>query len=304
MDANAPRRRLARLGSGGGLSAVALVVVLVGIVAVASSGSTPSGGVDQRRPSDGLLDTFISLFLVVLVLSAVLAVVLLSFFGRYAPDGTAPRRRSWIQNLIGLLIAVVLIAVLVRSSAGRFGQTPTGGVPEVGSPGDPTAVPQDGYDPQFAVRPVVGVTVLAAIALTAWWLSARGRRSQREPDATPEEALWDVLATTLDDLRAESDPRRAVIRAYARMERSLAAVGLPRAPAEAPQEYLARILEGLPVSSRAAARLTALFSWARFSAHDVRPEMKDEAIETLEQVQRELAAAEAEREGRLEGALT
>jgi hypothetical protein len=36
--------------------------------------------------------------------------------------------------------------------------------------------------------------------------------------------------------------------------------------------------------------LTALFAWARFSGHDVRPEMKDEAIDTLEQVQRELAA--------------
>ena len=43
-------------------------------------------------------------------------------------------------------------------------------------------------------------------------------------------------------------------------------------------------------------RLTALFAWARFSGHDVRPEMKDEAIDTLEEVQRELAAAAAARE--------
>jgi Domain of unknown function (DUF4129) len=112
-----------------------------------------------------------------------------------------------------------------------------------------------------------------------------------------------VLAATLDDLRAEQDPRRAVIRAYARMERSLAAAGLPRAPAEAPEEYLTRVLEGLPVSARAAARLTALFAWARFSPHDVRPEMKDEAIETLEHIQLELEAAEAEQQARLEGVL-
>ena len=71
--------------------------------------------------------------------------------------------------------------------------------------------------------------------------------------------------------------------------------GLPRREAEAPGEYLARALEEIELSSRAAGRLTALFTWARFSVHDVRPEMKDEAIETLEQVQHELAAADAAR---------
>ena len=50
--------------------------------------------------------------------------------------------------------------------------------------------------------------------------------------------LADVLEETIDDLRAEADPRRAVIAAYARMERALAAAGLPRSPAEAPDEYL------------------------------------------------------------------
>jgi hypothetical protein len=84
------------------------------------------------------------------------------------------------------------------------------------------------------------------------------------------------------------------------MERALAASGLPRAPAEAPEEYLERVLDELALSSRAAGRLTALFAWARFSGHDVRPEMKDEAIETLEEVRRELAAVDAAR--RAEGA--
>jgi hypothetical protein len=108
-----------------------------------------------------------------------------------------------------------------------------------------------------------------------------------------------VLAATLDDLRAERDPRRAVIGAYARMERSLAAAGLPRGEAEAPEEYLERVLDAAAVSHRGAGRLTALFAWARFSGHDVRPEMKDEAIQTLVELQDELAAAEAEREAQL-----
>jgi Domain of unknown function (DUF4129) len=240
------------------------------------------------------------------VVAAVLAVVLLSFFGRYTPEGAAARRRGWVQSVVGLLVAIVLITLIARTSAGRFG----GDGPQI-APREPTRTggdavpPPTGYDPEFAVWPVVGIGMLALIAVAAWWLSLRGRRSDGDPPHEgPEEVLADVLAATLDDLRAEVDPRRAVIAAYARMERSLAAVGLPRAPAEAPEEYLARVLDDLPVSSRAAARLTKLFAWARFSPHDVRPEMKDEAIETLEQVQSDLAATEAEREARLQGVLS
>ncbi|MCZ7588593.1 MAG: DUF4129 domain-containing protein [Gaiella sp.] len=137
---------------------------------------------------------------------------------------------------------------------------------------------------------------LVAVALLAWYLAVRGRRSTREPGPqTPEEALADVLAETLDDLRAERDARRAVIAAYARMERALAASGLPRGGTEAPEEYLERVLAEIAVSRRSAGRLTSLFAWARFSGHDVRPEMKEEAIETLEEVQRELAAEDAAR---------
>ena len=46
------------------------------------------------------------------------------------------------------------------------------------------------------------------------------------------------------------------------------------------------------LSRLATSRLTALFSWAKFSGHDVAPEMKQEAIEALEAVREELRAAE------------
>ena len=83
-----------------------------------------------------------------------------------------------------------------------------------------------------------------------------------------------------------------MIGAYARMEQALAAYGLPRLPAEAPDEYLQRIFVDLEVSRRSVSRLTALFSWAKFSGHDVAPEMKHEAIAALEAVRNELRAAE------------
>jgi hypothetical protein len=303
MDANAPRRGGSDGPRTGGLAVVAAVVALVAIVAIASSGGVPSGSISQRRPSEGLLDTFISLFVVMMAIGAVLVAVMLSFFGRYMPGGKGLKRRSTTQSVLTFAVALCLLAIFIRVTTGSDGTRATIFPPGSRDPGPEAAAPTGGYDPEFAVWPVVGVTAFVLVALGAWWLSARGRRRTRASlHPTPEEALADVLAATLDDLRNEGDPRRAVIGAYARMERSLAAVGMPRAAAEAPDEYLARVLAGIAVSERAAGRLTALFTWARFSGHDVRPAMKDEAIETLEHVQRDLAAAEAEREGRLAGA--
>ena len=301
METNEPRRggtawRAAGLGCA--------IVALVAIVAVASGGDVPGGGIGARSPSQGLVDLVFSLFLVVLAICAVAVPVMLSFFGRYDAKRGGQKRVGAAQSLLTFLVAIVLIAIFVRvitsSSADR--RFPLLSDPARGGAGG--GVPEPGYQPEFAVWPVIGVATLVAVALGAWWLAARGRRSLLPTaDATPREALADVLAATLDDLRAERDPRRAVIGAYARMERSLAAAGLPRTPAEAPEEYLERVLEEVSVSPRVAGRLTALFAWARFSRHDVRQEMKDEAIETLIALQDELAAAEAARELELAGVL-
>jgi hypothetical protein len=130
----------------------------------------------------------------------------------------------------------------------------------------------------------------------AWWSAKARRRALGTGDLTLAETLSDVIDESLDDLRAEGDPRRAVIRAYARLERALAAHGLPRRPAEAPLEYLTRILQELSVSPVAVRRLTLLFERAKFSQHEVDPEMKTTAIAALQQVQEELRAAELQAE--------
>ena len=300
MDAN-PRR-----GSGARGRTLAVgfaVVALVAIVAIASGGSRPEGAIGAHRPSQGLLNAVLSLFVVGMALATVLVALMVSFFGRYTPDGPVRKRRSPVQSVVTFVVAMALLVIVVRALGGSRAQRlrsalqpggdAAGGAPD-GTPGR--------YQPEFVLWPVLVVGGLVLVALVAWYLAARGRRSAREPETqTPEEALADVLAETLDDLRAERDPRRAVIAAYARMERALAASGLPRAPAEAPEEYLERVLGEIAVSRRSAGRLTSLFAWARFSGHDVRPEMKDEAIETLEQVQGELAAADAARHAELSG---
>ena len=99
-----------------------------------------------------------------------------------------------------------------------------------------------------------------------------------------------VLSETLEDLEREPDPRKAVIGAYARMEKLFAAHQVPREEAETPQQYVERVLARLQVSSFAVRRLTDLYERARFSPHTVNAGMKDDAIAALEGLRAELNA--------------
>jgi hypothetical protein len=116
------------------------------------------------------------------------------------------------------------------------------------------------------------------------------RRRGLLPEIPVRERIETVLDETLDDLLNEKDPRKAVIRAYAKMERIFAAVGVPRRESEAPDEYLGRVLDLVTVGSVAAKRLTRLFARARFSPHEIDTGMKQEAIDAVTGLRAELAA--------------
>jgi hypothetical protein len=139
--------------------------------------------------------------------------------------------------------------------------------------------------------PVIVVLGLLAVGTLAFLAARRAARRTAGPSVPLGLVLTEALEDTLDDVRAETDPRRAVVAAYARMERVLAANGVARHDSEAPEEYLARVLRDLEASADSAARLTRLFALARFSRHDVHAGMKDEAIAALEALREELRAA-------------
>jgi hypothetical protein len=121
-------------------------------------------------------------------------------------------------------------------------------------------------------------------------LTLRRRREEDDPDAM-RVTVAEVLEETLDDLIREPDPRKAVIVAYGRMERTLAARGFPRDEHEAPGEYLERILDVVGASGHSVRRITKLFERARFSEHDIDQAMKDDAIESLTGLRAELLVA-------------
>ena len=144
------------------------------------------------------------------------------------------------------------------------------------------------HDPSFNWYIAGGVfAAIFGLSLTALIASQR-RRSKKVREITATQELLAMLDETLDDLRNEADPRKAVIAAYARMEKILAGHGLGRRPSEAPLEYLGRVLTELHVSEEAVTKLTALFERAKFSEHEIGPEAKDEAIDALVELREQL----------------
>ena len=105
-----------------------------------------------------------------------------------------------------------------------------------------------------------------------------------------------LLTQSFDDVDREPDPRRAVLRAYAFMEQSLAAKQVGRRRSETPLEFLAR-LRSLHIGKDAIQRLTELFEHAKFSPHAVDPEMKQEAVGALRGLVSQLSGNPDQRTG-------
>jgi uncharacterized protein DUF4129 len=128
----------------------------------------------------------------------------------------------------------------------------------------------------------------------------RGRRRAPRREATAPsmssaeddaEVARRVVEAALKPLRDSTDPRAAVIAAYARMEQVLAERQLGRRTPEAPREYLARVLREHGMPARSLATLTALFEEARFSQHVIPQSAPGRALSELENARVALGAA-------------
>jgi Domain of unknown function (DUF4129) len=114
----------------------------------------------------------------------------------------------------------------------------------------------------------------------------RPRHAAAEPAGVSTEDDADVARRAVDEalasLRDPTDPRSAVIAAYARMEQVLAERELGRRKPEAPREYLARVLREQGMPKRSLTTVTALFEEARFSLHPIRSSAAGRAVSALE----------------------
>jgi Domain of unknown function (DUF4129) len=286
------------------LSGAALTALLA-LVALASRAHRPGGGTGG---GGGHLPPLL------LEYAGVVALCVIVIGGALVVWGVADDRRrrtlagktNWKRTLSGIF--AVMFAVLVGLAVTRHLRQNTNPRPQgasgAGAPLRATAAERARLRREAAARRtqaewptvVILASVLLGLALAAGF-AARYRRlhgDEQDAEAALALALAEVLADTLQDLREEGDPRKAVIGAYGRMERTFAAYRVPRDPAETPLEYVARVLGTLNVSAHAVRRLTLLFERAKFSTHAVGSDMKEEAIATLVGLRAELEAGDAE----------
>jgi hypothetical protein len=275
------------------LSATALLIVLLGIVAFAST-----NGIGQSReggPSADYLSYAFTAFLVVFVLAIPVTLWAVWVESTRVTVERPTFRRAVIQNLLtfGVLCLVIGGALYLRQHGFTIHKPNTHALNNAHkalthSQGKPVKV-----EPTFKWPVLAVALVLLAIAAVPLVREHRRwkarRRAALEWQSPLADELSEEISLALDDLRSERDIRRAVIAAYARMEKVLAQRGVRRRVSETAFEYLGRILQEMRVTPAAAAALTQLFEEAKFSRHDLGEDGRKRAIGALEIVRSDLA---------------
>lgn len=274
----------------------AALTALLALVAVGSRAHRPAGG-SGAPPSDapGLLGNY-SLVALGLLLPFGALLLIWAFASRPWELGSRDRARWWQTAAVVVLMSGVLVVVFsrvgpvtVRPLHTPVTLKPGQHAPAPSSGGARGLAPAGGSTFDWLTLYVFGTALLGLVILVVGVIVTYRRRLEEErPEAELAAALDEILKDTLEDLDGELDARRAVISAYARMEKTFAAHGVPRRPAEAPFEYVARVLDRLDVSASEVERLTNLFAWAKFSPHAIDAEMKDEAVAALASLRAEL----------------
>jgi hypothetical protein len=274
-------RRHARTIAVAGLLLAALLVV----VALASRGQLGADGAATARDGPSLPGGAFAYLYAGLLVAGVLALPL--FFYVYAqntPYSKSARRRARLTPFV--LVAFVAAGLLVASVWGdelrdvlQRLEGWTGGDED----GADRAAPPPPAPEGLAVV-VVSAFLVGSVATVVGWRFVRRRLREQ----TLAETLSDALDDTVEDVEAEPDPRRAIILAYARMEVALDRSGCSRHEAEAPLEYLARVLGELEVARAPVETLTELFERAKFGHHPIEPALKEQALAALREIRSEL----------------
>ena len=260
------------------------------LVAFAARGGHPngSGRVSQRTVPYALQDGLLTLIAVLYAIAIVVAVILMF---RHRDKWREPQSH-WLRNFIAVLVIMGTVAVMYGLIARK--PPPQQGervhIGRLKERGEPSARVRN-LPPRHANFDwPLALSVIGLILVGGAILVVRLRRQElpESGEATVEHELASAVETTIDDLRLEGDARRAVIAAYANMERVLASHGLARRRSDAPLEYLARVLRQLHVRESAVRSLTELFEYAKFSPHEIDAAMKEEAIAALEHVRDDL----------------
>ena len=227
----------------------------------------------------------------ILVFFPVFVVLRLQQRRRLAASGAAGRGIApWWARIGGLALTLVILAaqiaivVYLVELLRLRGSGITDGLldPPTGQDPNGLAAGRSGSSLMIAIVIVAVLAVVAVVLAIRWWRSDAADRSETA-DAR-RGRTEQAVEVGLDALRREPDPRRAIIAAYAAMERSFSRAGLGRHAWEAPIEYLRRVLAGALGDPEDVQTMTHLFEVAKFSQHPVDESMRSGAIGALERI--------------------
>jgi Domain of unknown function (DUF4129) len=262
--------------------AVALGVAAVGLLSLVALAS--QGPLLRARTHDrpGELPSWLTgVFTLAVVVAAALLIYVLAVVRR----DRRPKRTVGMWSVLIVVAIAVVASLFMHSHRHRRAPPPQKPVAAKVAP-RPSPAPGPTRPPARTGATWLEVVALATAALVA---IAAATRPRRQPAGGAEDdPLAALVGDSLEGLRAEPDPRRAVIAAYARMERGLGRSGLARARSETALEYLGRVLADRRVSPAAVTRLTNLFQRAKFSDHTIGADAKEDAIDALEAIRDEL----------------
>jgi Domain of unknown function (DUF4129) len=180
---------------------------------------------------------------------------------------------------------------------------------QISTPGQaPPGTPQPGFTLPGWLTTIAVVLCVAATAALAGGLvilllrswAARERplvveQSRPDPLAPRTAEEHEVVAAVEAGLEAladpGTDPRRAVIACWVRLEQAAAAAGTPRRPSDAPADHVLRLLAEHRVSRRVLDRFAAVYRHARYSSGPVDESDRATAVDALRRLRDELTAA-------------
>jgi uncharacterized protein DUF4129 len=238
--------------------------------------------------------------------------------------GTSVTRRMtvgggpWAPVLVVVVLLAVVLATAIMSGPQATRLPMPGGTsvarnppaappvaPDVTATFTPPPRPEASEAPTWVrvVLIVLGVLVALALLLGVVQLARRLARVRIRPRRTPTEIVTESepLEAPEEEIRAAvhaglveldddaTDPRRAVIGCWLRLEATAASVGTQRRSDDTPADLVGRMLAAHAVSAEPLEELAGLYRRARYAPGDVDEPMRAAARATLTRLRDELA---------------
>jgi hypothetical protein len=161
----------------------------------------------------------------------------------------------------------------------------------------------------LAAMTLCGLLVAVLIGSLVWYLLSN-RTARPKPRvfveteapkpmtaAAAEEVMAAVEAGLVELSDTDTDPRRAVIACWVRLEGAAAAAGTPRLVGDSPTELVTRLLSAHQVSRATLEGFAEVYREARYATHPIGERSRQNAIAGLRQIRTELSGAVARAAG-------